>query len=87
MTFEALIKDKVDKDLDADKDGEFQVTARGDTDPDDAGWVDLYLDGTATGLFPKGEFWSSLKVYPAGLEEKGDTLAVLKLPFVFKATR
>lgn len=81
MTLEAHIKDKPSKEVAPD--AEFVCVPRVTGD----GWVDLILDGTATGLLEEHEYQSSLKVWPDGFAEKGDTLLVLILPMKFKATR
>lgn len=53
----------------------------------DAGWIDFYLAGTTTDdLLPK-TYEASVKVWPTGQPEKGDTLLEISLPMKYKATR
>jgi len=51
------------------------------------GWMDLYLDGTKTATLREGTYYGSLKVWPTGSEELGDTVLVIELPLKYEATR
>lgn len=80
MTLKAEIKDKVKTDTVAD--AEFVCATRVE-----AGWVDLTLSGTITATLAEKVYYSSLKVWPTGQPEKGDTLVAITIPMKFKATR
>lgn len=51
------------------------------------GWVDLLLDGTGTAMLLDHEYRASLKVWPTGSPELGDTLLVIVMPMKYEATR
>lgn len=53
----------------------------------DPGWVDLTLDGTATGLLLEKTYEGSLKVWPTDHPEQGDTILIIIMPMKYKATR
>jgi hypothetical protein len=52
-----------------------------------SGWLDMYLDGTATEAMVEKTYQASLKVWPAGSPELGDTMIVFELPMKYRATR
>lgn len=54
---------------------------------DGSGWIDLTLDGVASGQLQPRKYQSSLKVWPTDHPEQGDTLVVFILPMTFLATR
>ena len=80
MTLKADIKDKPTKEISAD--AELICVPRGA-----GGWVDLTLPGDVSGIFLPHKYESSIKVWPTNSPEKGDTLLVIILPMVYKATR
>lgn len=80
MTLKADVKDKPSKDIEAD--AAFQCTPRNDD-----GWVDFLMDGEVTGALLAHTYQASVKIWPDGSPELGDTLLVFELPMVFKATR
>lgn len=83
-TVEAHIKDNVKNDVTPD--AQFTVTKRIQVGVD-IGWVDMIVDGTVTGALLQKDYESSVKVYPTGQPQFGDTVAVLVLPMKFRATR
>lgn len=80
MTFKADIKDQPSQEIVPDA----QLTC---TPRETGGWVDLFLDGTVTGTLLERKYETSVKVWPTGSPEQGDTLIVLVLPMKYKATR
>lgn len=51
------------------------------------GWVDFVLDGTSTGSLLQKTYKASVKIWPVGHPEQGETLWVIVLPMKFEATR
>lgn len=80
MVLKAEVKDKPSKDVIAD--AEFECLARGVD-----GWVDMTLDGEATGALSPRRYEASLKVWPTGHPEQGDTIFVIGLPMKYRSTR
>lgn len=80
MELKAEIKDKPAKETEPD--GEFVCTDRGED-----GWVDLILDGDISGTFSQRRYEASLKVWPIGHPEQGDTLAIIGMPMKYRSTR
>lgn len=82
MTLECDVKDKPKTDVEPD--AVITCTRRIAND----GWVDFYMDGNETDkLLPNKTYFASLKVYPDGSPELGDTLCKLELPAKLLATR
>lgn len=81
MILEADVKDKPKTDVTPD--AVITCTPRVPND----GWVDFFMDGDATAsLLPK-KYLASLKVYPTGHPELGDTLCQFTLNVKLMATR
>ena len=83
LEIQADIKDKL---KDVDVDASFICTPRGNL-PEDAGWVDLMLDGTVSGTLLEKIYEASVKVWPVGEPEHGDTLTIITMPLKYRATR
>lgn len=81
FTFKAEVKDKPSREILFDT--EFDCVPR----VGQPGWVDFTLDGDKTGLLEQRTYQASVKVWPNGFPENGDTLLVIVLPMKFKATR
>lgn len=81
-TWECHVKDNLKGDVNPDT--EITAVARL---PLTSGWLDLLLDGTKTGTLKEQEYFASLKVWPTGSPELGDTLLILVLPLKYEATR
>ena len=82
MTLQADVKDRPSKDVTAD--AEITCTPRTGLD---IGWVDFYMSGDVTGTLLQKEYNASIKVWPTGSPEQGDTLLSLILPMRYEATR
>lgn len=80
MTLQADVKDRPSKDVLPDA----QLTCVPRVDP---GWVDFSMDGDVTLTLLQKEYSASIKVWPTGSPELGDTLLVLILPMKYEATR
>lgn len=74
---------KLKPSIEVEPDAQFVCVAR----DDGSGWVDLTLDGEASGALIAKKYESSLKVWPIGHPEQGDTLLVIVMPMKFLATR
>lgn len=80
MTVVADIKDRPSRDIAAD-------AALVCTPRNVDGWVDFFMSGEVTGTLLEREYQASVKVFPTGSPELGDTLLVLLLPMKYLATR